>query len=214
MKIDFYFDPISPYAWLASTALPKIEQDRNVRFRFVPVLFAGLLNHHGQKGPAEVEAKRRYVIRDAMRIASKLKINFSGPPSHPFNPLKALRSCLAVPEEKRAQFASLLMKAAWEKGEDLTLDQTILSVARECQLEGNFLLQQTQNPEVKKQLIENTQQAIDQGIFGVPSFLVEGQIFWGYDRLDLLGDYLDQKIHVDESKFDQIIARPSSAKRE
>jgi hypothetical protein len=112
-SVVFYFDPISPYAWLAAQDLPQIElQGLTIECR--PVLFAGLLDAHGQKGPAEIAAKRVALFRDVMRLAAQRAIGFSGPPSHPFNPLYALRMCTAVHErEARRRLAVALMNGAW-----------------------------------------------------------------------------------------------------
>ena len=109
--VTFYFDPISPYAWLAANALARIEA-AGAQLVFQPVLFAALLNAHGNIGPAEVWAKRAYIFRDVMREAAGAGLVFKGPPGHPFNPLQALRMCLALtrPDERR-RFAMAVMKA-------------------------------------------------------------------------------------------------------
>lgn len=93
-----YVDPVSPYAWLALHALGRIEQAAGAPVELVPVLFAGLLKTHGNIGPAELPAKRRYVFRDVMREAARRGLPFAGPPGHPFSPLLALRACTAVAE--------------------------------------------------------------------------------------------------------------------
>ena len=86
--VTFYFDPISPYSWLASKALGRIAEVAG-EIAFQPVLFAGLLNAHGQRGPAEIAAERRYMFRDVLREATRAGLPFAGPPGHPFNSLQA-----------------------------------------------------------------------------------------------------------------------------
>ena len=103
-QVDCYFDPVSPYAWLASATLARID-DAGVAVVLVPVLFAGLLNAHGNIGPAEMPAKRRYLFRDVMREAARRGLPFAGPPGHPFNPLLALRMCTALATSASARGA-------------------------------------------------------------------------------------------------------------
>lgn len=102
--VGFYFDPISPYAWLAARQRRRIE-DAGARLDFRPVLLAGLQIANETKGPAEVPSKREYTMRDVLRIATRLKIPFRGPPTHPFNPLRGLRMCIALDGVERARFA-------------------------------------------------------------------------------------------------------------
>jgi 2-hydroxychromene-2-carboxylate isomerase len=124
-QLDFFFDPISPYAWLAMRSLEPLEA-AGVRVRFVPVLFAGLLKAHGNLGPAEVPAKRTYLFRDVMREAARRGLPFSGPPGHPFNPLTALRMCTALDDDTERRTLTLALTAAcWENGEDIS-DASVL----------------------------------------------------------------------------------------
>jgi len=112
--IQFYFDPISPYAWLASSQIARIESVTGQQVEFVPILFAGLLKAHGHKGPAEIPAKRDYTFKDVLRRASAYGLTVEGPPSHPFNPLLALRACVAVDDlEMRKRFAIELMRLGY-----------------------------------------------------------------------------------------------------
>jgi 2-hydroxychromene-2-carboxylate isomerase len=90
-RVDFYFDFASPYVWLASHQLAEVRERTGAKFRFVPVLFAALLDHHTSLGPAEIPAKRRYTFQDAQRWAVYLGLKFTSPPAHPFNALKPLR---------------------------------------------------------------------------------------------------------------------------
>jgi 2-hydroxychromene-2-carboxylate isomerase len=210
--VAFYFDPISPYAWLASRQLNRF-QDTGARFDFKPVLFAALLDANGQRGPAEIPAKRAYIMRDVLRIASRLGIPFEGPPTHPYNPLRALRACIAVPDpEERQRFAIALMDAAWSRGLDITEEKVITTVAAGCGLDGPALVAKSVSPEVKQQLIDATQNALAAGVFGVPTFCYQNELFWGSDRLDDVLWTLQGHI-VDENKLEQVLARPASATR-
>ncbi len=212
--IEFYFDVISPYVWLTSHRLKKLQDKLNLEIQYTPVLFAGLLNAHGSLGPAEIPAKREYTVIDAMRWANFYGLKYEGPPQHPFNPLKALRSCLYFKENKqRAKWVELLLDACWSQGLDIRQDSTLLSLAKDFKINGDELLQAIASPEIKTQLKQNTIHAVERGVFGVPTFRVEDQIFWGHDRLDLLELYLQGKLNIDLNKCKEVLQRPRAADR-
>jgi 2-hydroxychromene-2-carboxylate isomerase len=183
-----YADPVSPYAWLALRDLDRIEA-AGVRIAMVPVLFAGLLHAHGNIGPAEVEAKRRYLFRDVMREAARRAWPFAGPPGHPFNPLTALRMCTALADDgARRRLLVAFTCATWERGENLMDDATLVRLADEAGLDGTALLAAARTPAVKQALLDATAQAAADDVFGVPTFRVDddSELFWGADRLDAL----------------------------
>ncbi len=212
IPVTFYFDPISPYAWLASKALGRID-DIGGEIAFQPVLFAGLLNANGTKGPAEVEAKRRYIFRDVLREATRAGLPFQAPPGHPFNPLQALRMCLAVREaDARRRFSLKVMAAAWEQGLDISDVAILKQVAADCELDGDAIAFQARQAGVKVQLAADTEQAIAEGVFGVPTFKVGSELFWGADRVHSLMRYL-QGARIDEAALAEILARPAMAQR-
>ena len=215
MKIEFFFDPVSPYAWLAGTRLDEIETNTDVRIIVRPILFAGLLKAHGHQGPAEIPAKRRYIFRDVMRRASDYGLLLQGPPKHPFNPLKALRIATAIDDdERRKTFAVNVMNAAWSFGQDLTDDSVLDQITEGVGLESDWWRKAVDDADVKKQLITATQQAIDNDIFGVPTFRTDDELFWGDASIDDLVRYHEGHI-VDEDKLSVILSRESGvAQRE
>lgn len=214
-KVEFFFDTVSPYTWLASTRLVELESETGAAFECVPVLFAGLLNAHGQKGPAELPAKRDYTFRDVMRRAAHERLEFRGPPMHPFNPLKSLRSALTVEDGvKRTRYACALLDAAWSRGEDLTRDDVIRAVAQRVGLNGNRLLAACQDESIKTGLKEMTERAVREGIFGVPTIRVDGELFWGADRLDdLRAKLLGVAPPIDENRLASVLERGAAARR-
>ena len=126
-QIAFYFDFISPYSYLAWDELLQIATRNRAALRVVPVLFAGLLNAHGQKGPAEIAAKREYVFKDLLRWCHRRGETIQGPPAHPFNPLSALRLCEAVVDPNdRVRVTGALLSACWNKGRDIS-DKAVLA---------------------------------------------------------------------------------------
>jgi len=213
-QVDFYFDFVSPYVWLASHQIGEVRDCTAAKFRFVPVLFAGLLDHHANLGPAEIPAKRRYTFVDAQRWAVYLGLAFKSPPAHPFNPLKPLRVTSAVDDDSiREDLAVKLLDAAWSEGRDITSDSVVHEVADSMGLDGKQLLGKTHSDEIKQRLRLQTETAIAAGVFGVPSFVVDGEIFWGNDRLHLLKAYLQGKLPADKATVEEILARPRAADR-
>jgi 2-hydroxychromene-2-carboxylate isomerase len=213
-QVDFYFDFVSPYPWLASHQLGELRECTAVKFCFVPVLFAALLDHHSNMGPAEIPAKRRYTFQDAERWAVHLGLKFKSPPAHPFNPLKPLRVTSAIDrDDLRELLAVRLLDAAWSEGRDITSDIVISEVADSVDLNGRELLEKARTLEIKERLRLQTERAIQAGVFGVPSFVVNGELFWGNDRLHLLKEYLQGRLPTDKAKVEEILSRPRAADR-
>jgi 2-hydroxychromene-2-carboxylate isomerase len=214
VTVRCYADPVSPYAWLGLRDLGRLEA-AGARTVIEPVLFAGLLNAHGNIGPAEVPAKRRYLFRDVMREAARRGLPFVGPPGHPFNPLPALRMCTALADD--AARGALLMAftcATWERGADLMDAATLAGLADETGLDGAGLLAATQAPAVKQALADATAQAVADGVFGVPTFRVDGEeeLFWGADRIDALL-WRMQGHAIDEDALCEFVGREPMAQR-
>jgi 2-hydroxychromene-2-carboxylate isomerase len=210
--VELYFDPISPYAWLAGRQLERLRA-AGAHFDFKPILLAALLSVHGQRGPAEIPAKRDHTVRDVMRTAARLGLPFEGPPTHPFNPLRPLRMCIAVDRPAdRECFALALMDAAWARGLDITDDAVLTAIANECTLDASALLASASSPEIKQQLTDATHAAISTGIFGVPTFRYDNELFWGADRIEDLVRRL-QGHRIDEAHLAKVLQRPASATR-
>jgi 2-hydroxychromene-2-carboxylate isomerase len=178
MTIRFLFDFVSPYAFLAWRQLRR-EGDLDVSP--VPVLFAGLLNAHGQKGPAEIEAKRRYVFRDVSRKAEREGLTIAAPHTHPFNPLLALRVVCAADPSERSDVVDALFDATWTRGVPVTTPADLRPILGSA---AERLLTSAVTPAVKDQLRAHTDEAIACGVFGVPTMLVGTELFWGTDSVD------------------------------
>ncbi|WEF34666.1 2-hydroxychromene-2-carboxylate isomerase [Pseudoduganella chitinolytica] len=210
--VQLYFDPISPFVWLATKQIARIEAT-GVHVAIEPVLFAGMLKAHGIKGPAEVPAKRELMFRDVMRLADAQGLAFRGPPGHPFNPLLALRMLASVPSAtSRKRFAYALAQASWEKGLDVSDAAVLRQVAKECDLNGEALQVAAATPEIKQQLIAATDEAIARGVFGVPTFAYQNELFWGTDRIDALLRRIGGH-RIDEARLKEFLARPALAQR-
>jgi 2-hydroxychromene-2-carboxylate isomerase len=186
--ITCYLDFISPYAYLAFEALPNSLMGVSHRMVYKPVLFAAMLKHHGQLGPAEIAGKREWTYRQVLWLAKQLGVPFDMPSSHPFNPLALLRlavACSAEGEPNR-YVCETIFKHVWQGGAGAD-DAARLSV-----LTQHLSPKRTVDAlEVKDQLKANTEEAIARGVFGVPAFYVDDKVFWGLDSLPMMRAYLD-----------------------
>lgn len=182
--VFWVFDVISPFAYLAFPRVRALLPPSGPTY--VPVLFAALLNHFGQRGPAELPSKRRFTYRFALWRARRLGLPMRMPPAHPFNPLAALRLIIAAGSEARA--VGTVLEAVWREGRDVSDPQVIAELA---QVLG------VSDPQgacgatsVKQRLRENTDWAIARGVFGVPTLLIGEELFWGHDAVDMAQEYL------------------------
>ena len=188
----FYFDFVSPYAFIAWTQVHAIAERNGRSVKPIPVLFAGLLDAHGTKGPAEIPAKRVYTFRDAYRKAHRLGLPaLKPPPSHPFNPLLALRVASApLDMDVKRRLIDALYEATWVLGTGVETPEAVAAAATRAGLDGAALVRDAQAPEAKQRLREATEEAVARGIFGVPTVLVDGEIFWGTDGLEHVEGFL------------------------
>jgi 2-hydroxychromene-2-carboxylate isomerase len=184
VQVSWVFDVLSPFAYLA---LPRLrELPPGVELKVVPVLLAALLDHFGQRGPAEIPSKRRFTYRFVLWRARKLGLPFRMPPAHPFNPLAALRLVIAAGSDLRA--AGTVLQAAFGEGRDLTDSGVIAELA--AQLGVADPVRALAEPAVKQRLRDNTLWASSQGVFGVPTLVIGAELFWGHDAIDMAFDYL------------------------
>ena len=190
--VRFFFDFVSPYAYVAWTQIHRIVEAHGRAVEPVPVLFAGLLDAHGTKGPAEVPAKRVYVFKDASRKAHAFGLPpLAPPPSHPFNPLLALRLCsLPQPAAQRRRLIDALYAATWAGGGGVDAPERVRTILERLGLDAAAMLAAAAQPEVKATLKASTDAAIAAGVFGVPTALVDGELFWGVDALPHLDEFL------------------------
>jgi 2-hydroxychromene-2-carboxylate isomerase len=208
VKVSWVFDVISPFSYLCFKELHRLPQ--NAELEFVPVLFAALLNHHGQIGNAEIASKRRFTYRLCLWRARKLGIPLRLPPAHPFNPLLALRAIVAAGSTRRV--VEQVFDAVWLQGRDVANAAVIDELAREC---GIANPQETLNdPAVKQKLRDTTQWAIAKGTFGVPTFVIDDELFWGHETVDMVADYLRDPAGFDDAGMRAIDTLPVGVVRE
>lgn len=203
--VIWYFDFVSPFAYLCLHRLKELPPDLAIDHR--PVLFAGLLKHWGQKGPAELPSKRRYTYRWSHWWAQSLGIPFRYPAAHPFNPLQHLRlaiACGCKPEPVRTIF-----DAIWTSGANASDADGFSALCSELGVER----EQLENPEVKNTLRQNTEAAAQRGVFGVPTFEVDGELFWGADSVSFLRAFLADPATLRNDEMRRLDGLPVAAAR-
>ena len=214
--LRFYFDYISSNAYLAWTQLPELAEKYGFAIDPVPVLFAGLLEAHGQLGPAEVTAKARWMGKNNLRKAALRGVELNPPVFHPFNPLLALRaSSTALETIQRHALIDSLFKAVWVRGLHVSEPAVVEQLASEVGLDGAGLVAEAQTSDVKIRLRHQTDDAIARGVFGVPSMEVSGELFWGYDDFPYLELFLAGRDPLDANAWQKWsgAARPSAVRR-
>jgi 2-hydroxychromene-2-carboxylate isomerase len=219
IDIDFFYDPISPYAHLAFQALPEALRGHAVTVRYRPVLFAGLLKAHGQLGPAEIAPKRDWTYRQVQWLGHAHGIRLDLPAAHPFNPLPLLRLGLATahPDEPLATsrwVTAQLFEHVWHGGADAA-DPGRLA-ALEARLRDHVREAGRDWPAadaVKAGLRENGEAALRLGLFGVPAMVVQGRVFWGFDALPMLAAWLAGDAWFQGGAWEQAAALPVGVSR-
>jgi len=179
--IDFYFDIISPYAYIAYKNIIKID---NIKFNFKPILLGGLHNLVEIKAPAFNKFKLKNMKNDCELISKKNKINFFWNSKFPINSLYIMRGYLTVKESKKKEYLDTFFNAYWHDNLDLTLEENIIELVENLNISHKEFFKDISKQEVKDKLKKLTEEAFKKEIFGAPTFVVNNKIFWGQDRLE------------------------------
>jgi 2-hydroxychromene-2-carboxylate isomerase len=205
----WYFDVISPFSYLALGEIEEMAKTMAIVYR--PILFAGLLQHWKQLGPAEIGPKRIHTYRFCVWEAQRRGIRFRFPPAHPFNPLKPLRLITALKAEPRVVRA--VMDRVWRDGLDLSTEAnwatTCLSVGLDP-LTANALVEA---PDTKAALRANTEEAITAKLFGVPTLRIGDESFWGLDALPMARAYLNDPEMLNSGEMLRVATIHASSSR-
>ena len=204
-RLVWYFDFISPYSYLQFEAYPELMQTAELR----PVLFAGLLNHWGGKGPAEIPAKRVQTYRYTHWQARKRGIAMTYPPAHPFNPIPALRLALAL--DCGYQAIKTIFEFIWKDGR--SVNDAWPALVERLGLERGAVDAMVTAQRVKDALAASGRQAIDRGVYGVPTFDTGKELFWGLDATDMLLEYRADPALFDAPEMRRLAALPVGAAR-
>ncbi|MFT6632019.1 MAG: 2-hydroxychromene-2-carboxylate isomerase [Bacteriovoracaceae bacterium] len=203
-NIKFYFDFLSPFSYFAWLNLEEITKNQNSEISFHPVLMGRLFSHHNFPGPGEIPAKRDYELKKCFRYAHKNQIKFSPPTIFPFNPLAIIRMATEHASGKeQIKVISEIFDLVWGEGrilEDPELIQELL-ISRGL---NQSIIDKSFERTAKTELKTNIQSAIDSGIFGVPSFLVDKEFFWGNDSIDDLCNFLNNNDNWNKQLYNEL----------
>ncbi len=202
MSIVWYFDFISPFAWLHWPKVKALAAERDVTLR--PILFAGVLDRFGQKGPAEIPGKREFTYRHVLWRAQQAGVPLHFPPAHPFNPLAALRLCIAAGTTVEA--VGTIFDWIWGQGRAGDNIEALAPVAAKLGIADPAAA--IANPEVKAQLKANFDAAIADGVFGVPTLSLDGRLFWGEDAHAFAMACLSDPSLWDEAEMHRVATLP------
>ena len=183
-SIDFYFDIISPYAYLAYKQLSSLENLKKIKFNYKPILLGGLHKLAGITAPAFNEFKMKNMKNDCNLIASKKNIKFQWNDKFPINTLKIMRGYLSVNEEKKDIYLETFFNAYWRDNINVENIDEIKNLLKKIDIDTNNFFNDLEDIKIKEKLKEITNSAFEKEVFGAPTFIVNNKLFWGQDRLD------------------------------
>jgi 2-hydroxychromene-2-carboxylate isomerase len=203
-KIHFYFDFISPYSYFAWRRLPILAKKYNREIEAHPIVFGKLLDKWGQLGPAEIPPKRSWLNEYCLRYAAINGFEYNPPEKHPFNPLAALRMSLKeVSGSNQLGVIDAIFKEGWSQGADLGDLSSLKTLLTNQSIDGENLIQKISESDIKDLLINETSNAIEKGVFGVPTIIIDDNLFWGNDQMNHIELLLDGKDPLDKTKLNE-----------
>ena len=179
--IDFYFDIISPYSYIAHK---KIQNLTNVVFNYKPIFLGGLHNLAGIKAPAFNKLKMQNMRNDCNLVAFKNKIKFKWNSKFPINSLNIMRGYLSINNSKKIEYLNCFFDAYWRDNKDLSNSETINNLLGHLKIDQEKFYTSIKEQVIKDELIKLTNKAFQKEVFGAPTFIVNNKIFWGQDRLE------------------------------
>ena len=181
-EVEFYFDFISPYAYLAYKKIQSLPKD--IKIKYKPVLLGALHNLEGITAPAFIKPKLKHMISDCDLIANKNKSNFIWNSKFPINSLSVMRGYLFINSENRELYLNVMFDAYWKDNLDISNEKILKNLLEKCKINSIKFFDGIKDLKIKDELKSITQEAHDKGIFGAPTFVVNNKIFWGQDRLE------------------------------
>ena len=206
-EASWYFDFLSPFSYLQLNRFGELPPQLKITIK--PVVFSALLDHWESKGPAEIPAKRRFVYRFFKWQADRRGLPFVMPPEHPFNPIPALRLALAggATEETVREIFQFI----YGEGRNVDDEESILELGRRLGIAD--APKRTSDPDIKSALRANTNAALSEGVFGVPTFVIDGELFWGDDSTAMLVDFLSNRALFNSDEMRRLSDMPMGLKR-
>jgi len=191
-EIDFYFDFISPYSYLAHKKIQSLP--KNIKINYKPILLGGLHNLEGITPPAFIKHKLNNMINDCNLIAKKNKFDFTWNSKFPLNSLYIMRGYLCINSDIRNLFSSIIFEAYWKDNLDISNEQILTDLLKKYKIDVINFFRTIKDQKIKDELKNVTREAHDKGVFGAPTFIVNNKIFWGQDRLDYVLDEYNNKL--------------------
>lgn len=192
-QLEFFFDFVSPYTYLASHQLRYDKRYHQVDVVWTPMLLGGVFKAVGNRPPAELAPKGAYMLLDLQRLAHHYGVPFSFPASFPINTLMPMRGAAALLRQKSPRYLAYcgaMFDAYWGRGEDISDPEVWAGIASSTGVDPLELRKAIETPEVKEALKASTDRAVNIGAFGAPTFLADGEMFWGFDRMFLVDKHL------------------------
>ena len=187
-SIDFYFDFISPYSYLAHQKVKSIKKIKNIHFNYKPVLVGGLHNLQGITAPAFIKSKLKHMIKDCGLFAKKQKCDFIWNSKFPINSLNIMRGYLFVNDEIKDLYLNVMFDSYWKYNLDISNEEVLKTLLGKFKINTGEFFEGIKDPKIKDELKDITKKAHEKDIFGVPTFVVNSKIFWGQDRLEFALD--------------------------
>ncbi len=180
--IEFYFDFISPYSYIAHKKIQSLK-NKKINFIYKPILLGGLHKLEGITAPAFIKSKLENMINDCNLVAKDNDINFFWNNKFPMNSLYLMRGYLLIDENLKNLYTDVMFDAYWKDNIDILDDKNLIELIKKCKIDKNFFFDGIKQQKIKDALKKNTEDAFQKNIFGAPTFVVNQKIFWGQDRL-------------------------------
>jgi 2-hydroxychromene-2-carboxylate isomerase len=182
--IDFYFDIISPYSYIAHKKIQKIKENQKVIFNYKPILLGGLHNLAGINAPAFNKYKMKNMQSDCELVSKKNNISFKWNLKFPINSLSIMRGYLSVEESQKEDYLNIFFDAYWKDNLDLSSEKEISKLLENLKIDSKIFFEKITQQSIKDTLKKFTNDAFEKEVFGAPTFIVDNKIFWGQDRLE------------------------------
>ena len=182
--IDFYFDIISPYSYIAHKKIQKIKEQQKIIFNYKPILLGGLHNLAGISAPAFNKYKIKNMQSDCELVSKKNNISFKWNLKFPINSLSIMRGYLSVENSKKEDYLNIFFNAYWRDNLDLSLEKEFSKLLENLKIDSKIFFDKISKQSIKDTLKQLTNDAFEKEVFGAPTFIVNNKIFWGQDRLE------------------------------
>jgi 2-hydroxychromene-2-carboxylate isomerase len=182
--IDFYFDVISPYAFIAHKKIVKLNESKKILFNYMPILLGGLHNLASITAPAFNKFKMNNMRNDCDLVSKKNDIKFKWNDNFPINSLYMMRGYLLIEKKLKYDYINKIFNAYWVDNKDMTKKENIIFILDQLKIDQKFFFDGIDNKEIKDELKKLTKEAFSKEIFGAPTFAANNKIFWGQDRLE------------------------------